>query len=156
MPFQALLHSYIALPDSTKASISGLQGQYYHDKTSADPSAEIELTSQELTTQAKEIDSVFPGHSPEVKISYCNSLIGRAKNLVQAHTTEGGNGIKLTREGFKDTVVWNPAKEKSDGMGDMEDGGWKKFVCVEPGYVDGWVELEEGESWEGKMILEVY
>lgn len=141
MPFQALLHNYIRVPSSSTSSIQGLKGLSYLDKTSSDKTQPKEFHSEILSTESKEIDSVFIGSSPDIKLSYKD---------------EKNGGINVTRIGFKDTTIWNPAKEKSDGMKDMQQDGWKEFVCVEPGHVRGWVELKKGESWTGSQTLEAF
>lgn len=65
------------------------------------------------------------------------------------------SGLKITRSNFPHTTIWNPGPEKSDSMKDMHPNGWRQFVCVEPGHVHGWVQLDQGQSWEASMKLQV-
>lgn len=46
-----------------------------------------------------------------------------------------------------DLVTWNPAAEKSGTMADMEEDGWKKFICLEPGHVKDFINIQPGQSW---------
>lgn len=50
--------------------------------------------------------------------------------------------------------LWNPGPEKGATIGDMEEGGAGRYVCLEPGQVGSYVELEAGQTWEGKVTLE--
>jgi len=63
-------------------------------------------------------------------------------------------GVEIKAKNFKDLVVWNPQDEGSK-LGDMEAEGWKKYVCVEPGYVKGFVNLEPQKHWIGQQVITV-
>lgn len=52
-------------------------------------------------------------------------------------------------------TVWNPHQAKSDAMADMEQGGWKRFVCIEPGHTS-FVKLGPKASWTGEQLLAVH
>ncbi len=43
--------------------------------------------------------------------------------------------------------MWNCAEEGNKGIDDLEEGGWKKYVCVEPGSVSGFEKLSKGSTW---------
>lgn len=45
-----------------------------------------------------------------------------------------------------DVVFWNPWIEKSLALNDLDNDAYLHFVCVEPGTVNEWVELESGKS----------
>lgn len=34
-------------------------------------------------------------------------------------------------------------------MADMEEDGWKKFICLEPGHIKDFATLSPGQSWTG-------
>jgi len=63
-------------------------------------------------------------------------------------------GLEIKAKNFKDLVVWNP-QEEGRKLADMEPDGWKKYVCVEPGYVRGFVNIEPLKYWAGHQILTV-
>lgn len=60
----------------------------------------------------------------------------------------GAGTLTLEQGGFPDAVVWNPGAADAAAMVDMEDGEYRKFVCIEPAMVDP-VSLEAGGVWRG-------
>ena len=37
--------------------------------------------------------------------------------------------------GFDDVVLWNIWEEGAKGMGDLGEGEWQKYICVEAGQI---------------------
>lgn len=149
MPFHALLHNYLLVPDSTKATVQGLNGATYVDKVLG--GKEAQLTTDNFTTDAQPIDRVHigkHGKSPrDVKLVYNASLL-------QDPLGRMGKGVGVTRsKELKDTVVWNCAEQGNKSIGDLEQGGWKKYVCVEPGSVHGFETLPKGSKWVAEQTL---
>ena len=70
---------------------------------------------------------------------------------------EGGDGrYEITRDMLSDVVVWNPWEEKAQSIADFgPDDGYKSMVCVEAGSVNGWLNLEGGDTWEGGQRIRV-
>ncbi|KAK4688875.1 glucose-6-phosphate 1-epimerase, partial [Tremellales sp. Uapishka_1] len=132
--FQALLHSYLAVPDIRKISIKGLDaGITYTDKTQN--MKEVKWDGGELKISA-ETDRVY-------------------KKVPSQHLEldDGeGSSLKIRFKGFEDAVTWNPS-EGGNNMADMEQDGYKRFVCVEPGYVSEFKTLKPGEEFLGQQIL---
>ncbi|KAH7883595.1 galactose mutarotase-like domain-containing protein [Phlebopus sp. FC_14] len=138
LEFQALLHNYIRAP-ANQVLVSPLQNNKYYDKT--EPTEEGR-TNAKLETRAgvdvrEFTDSVYEDATQEYKVTWPSG------------------GVEIKAKGFKDVVVWNPQKVAGSKMGDMEDGGWEKFVCVEPGYVRGFAEVEPGKTWIGQQVISV-
>lgn len=154
MPFQALLHNYFLVPDATKATIQGLKGLYYIDKVAG--GQEFQVDSDNFTLDAKPVDRVHVGRHKtapadekvrDVKLVYNASML-------QDPLGRMGKGIEIrTSESIRDRVVWNCAESGEKGLGDMEDGGWKKYVCVEPGAVRGFRTLKKGGTWTAEQTL---
>jgi len=132
--FTTLLHTYFLVPDIAKLAIHGLQGCSYADKT--DSSADLKKRDTETITITKENDAV---HADVTNNTFVVDF-GKGK--------ENG-GVKITKEGFKDVVVWNPYKTLSD----WNDDEYKKMVCVEVGNVARPVSLAAGETWQAGQIL---
>ena len=59
----------------------------------------------------------------------------------------------LAQEGFTDTVVWNPGREKAAAMPDLGEG-YRAMLCVEAAAVEPPVRLRPGERWEGVQAVE--
>jgi len=137
LEFQALFHNYIRAP-SSEVLIFPLQHQSYYDKTA--PNEEERSTLKEEFRAGVDVkrftDFVYENASQKYEVIW----------------PQGKIGIKATA--LKDVVVWNP-QETGSKIADMEDGGWERFVCVEPGYVRGFAKVGPGESWLGSQSLSV-
>lgn len=57
--------------------------------------------------------------------------------------------LRLTQRGFCDAVVWNPGAPDAAALADMEDGEYRRFVCVEPALIEP-VTLLPGAAWRGE------
>jgi glucose-6-phosphate 1-epimerase len=137
LPFQALFHNYIQAP-SDQALITPLTGLKYTDKTvSGEPGQNVLKTEERLAVDVRHhTDSVYEDAPQKYQITW------------------PGDGIEI-KTNLKDVVIWNPQVEAGSKIGDMEAGGWEKYVCVEPGHVRGFRELPAGESWIAQQVLTV-
>ncbi|THH05559.1 hypothetical protein EW145_g4700 [Phellinidium pouzarii] len=130
--FQALLHTYLRAPASS-VHIDGLLGLTYIDKTIAGTPKNIE--SRMVTDVQKFTDSVYE----------------RAPGKYNITWPEGG--VKVKAIGFEDVVIWNPGSVAGSNIGDMEEGGWERYVCIEPGYVSAFKTIQPGETWIGGQLI---
>ncbi|KAJ3791006.1 galactose mutarotase-like domain-containing protein [Lentinula aff. detonsa] len=135
LEFQALFHNYIRAPAS-EVLIHPLQNLKYLDKT----------------------DSVFQGLKTETRDGVdvrkmTDSVYEDAPQNYEV--TWPGGGLALRSVNLKDVVTWNPQAEAGSKIGDMEDGGWERYVCLEPGFVRGFERLEPGRTWIGQQVLSV-
>jgi len=137
LEFQALLHNYIRVP-ADEVKITPLKGLTYYDKTeSTDEGRAVpKIESREEVTVSEYTDSVYEDGSLDYNISWPHRI------------------LNLKVKNFKDIVIWNPQQEGRK-IGDMEPDGWKKYVCVEPGFVRGYVRLEPGQCWIGEQVLSI-
>jgi len=134
--FQALFHNYIKAP-SDQVLIYPLAGKSYYDKT-------------ESTEEARSLSKTEQRDGVDVK-KFTDFVYEDAGNNYQVRWPAGGIDIRTVA--LKDLVVWNPQAEVGKNIGDMEDAGWEKYVCVEPGYVRGFVRLHAGKSWLGLQVI---
>jgi len=137
LEFQALLHNYIRAP-ANELLISPLQALSYYDKT-------------ESTDELRSKPKVETRAGVDVK-KFTDFVYENAPGNYEITWPSGTIAIRAVN--FKDVVVWNP-QETGAKIGDMEEGGWEKYVCVEPGYVRGFVQLEPGKTWIGQQVLSV-
>jgi D-hexose-6-phosphate mutarotase len=114
--FEACLHSYFAVSDSSAVSITGLKGQTYLDKVE-------NFTQKTETSEAlrisSEVDRVFLDATGPVEI-----LDPKLRR-----------NIRIEKTGAASTVVWNPWMAKAQQMPDFGNEEYKQMVCVESGNV---------------------
>ncbi len=130
--FTVALHGYFAVDDIANARVHGLQGRDCLDATdNMRPGRE----DRAWMPIEGEVDLVFHAVDGELAIS------------------DGRKRIVIEREGFPDVVVWNPGEEKAAALADLEPGGWRRMLCVEPACIAHPVRLAPGERWKGVQRL---
>lgn len=135
MPFHALFHTYLGLPSAT-AKASGLKGIGYNDKVAG---KFVSSNDTEQQGWSEEIDRVYQGGAPTVTIDANDD--SEAKIILQRSKT------------IPDTTLWNPGQAADSDMGDLHKGGWREFVCAEPGHVASFAWLEKGKEWIATQSL---
>lgn len=115
-------------------TVSPLAGLSYIDKVSGKTDA---VEDRNEVTVTKFTDSVYKSASGEYRVRWAG----------------GSAGIDIKTTGFGDVVVWNPQAEAGSKIADMEDGGWERYVCVEPGIASYWNELAPEETWIGTQTF---
>jgi len=140
---QALLHTYLSTAphSSTTVSITPLTGLSYFDKVAGQDKVE----DREKVDVKAFTDSIYKGAGADFRADGGKYEVRWGPN--------GETGVNVRANGFGDVVVWNPREEAGSKLGDMEDGGWDRFVCVEPGIASYWGELAPGEKWIGQQVL---
>ena len=132
--FASALHTYLGVDDIFKTTVTGLQG----------------LTFRDANTMAE--------HLEEPASIHFGQEVDRLYYEAQPRTIllkDGSRSLAIRATGFPDAVVWNPGQEKSDKMGDMEAGGWHRFVCVEAAAAHHRISLSGGAHWVGTQVLEL-
>ncbi|KAI7861876.1 galactose mutarotase-like domain-containing protein [Spinellus fusiger] len=132
--FNALLHTYLLVPDVTQVAVHGLVGCPYIDKVA---NGEKALESREAVTIEGEVDRVYSNVPDHLSVKI------------------GEGGINIEKINLKDTVVWNPWIEKAKNLADFGDEEYPEMICVEVGAVADWVKLAGGQTWTGGQILTV-
>jgi len=135
--FEEALHTYLRVGDATHASITGLEGVSYLDKTDGFRRKTLGGEPFRLTA---ETDRVF--------------LDTRGPHAVADPAL--GRRLVVEKRASGNTVVWNPWREKSAAMADLGDGQWRSMLCVETANVgDGAVTLAPGARHSMEMMLRV-
>ncbi|EIN13736.1 galactose mutarotase-like protein [Punctularia strigosozonata HHB-11173 SS5] len=136
LEFQALFHNYIAAP-ANDALIFPLTDKSYFDKTdtSLEGKNALKTETRAGVDVTKFTDSVYEDAGGKYEVKW------------------PGGGVQV-KTNLKDVVVWNP-QETGASIGDMEDGGWLRYVCVEPGHVRGFVSVDPGKEWIGQQVISV-
>jgi glucose-6-phosphate 1-epimerase len=73
---------------------------------------------------------------------------------IEVEVDDGRRRLRVSREGFRDTVVWNPGPETSGRFPDLAPDDHARFVCVEAAEVRP-VEVAPGAVWRGRQSLRV-
>ncbi len=129
--FTSALHTYFAIPDITKTSVSGLKSKQYIDKMK---NAEKFIEDSSSLFISEEVDRIY--------IDAPNSV-----------TLHADRDIKIEKMGFPDIVVWNPWITKSINMPDFGDEEYKNMICIETGAMAKPTSLLPGEIWDGSCLL---
>jgi len=128
LTYEEALHTYFSIADIHQASVSGLEGTTYIDKTDGFKRKKL---SNEPVRVAKETDQV-----------HLNT-----KTSCVVHDPVWKRRIIVEKSGSNSTVVWNPWIEKTKGMSDMAPDDWKEMICVETSNAaDDAVQLPPGAS----------
>ncbi|KAI4110158.1 MAG: hypothetical protein L6R37_000051 [Teloschistes peruensis] len=135
--FQILFHSYLAVNDISKTTISGLEKAAFKDKTQG--GKQMEPAGKAISIES-ETDRVYTV-APEQAITVLE---------------QGSKRYEVEGDMLSDVVVWNPWIEKAKSMADFgPEEGYKKMVCVEAGSVSSWNTLEAGDTWEGGQRIKM-
>ena len=104
-------HSYFRVRDIEKAVLYGFDGQPYADAASS-MGAMVQSGAIALCC---ETDRIYTHHEGT------------------ANLEDGGIGRRtiVKKSGSDASVVWNPWSSKAASMADLEEGEWRRFVCVE-------------------------
>jgi glucose-6-phosphate 1-epimerase len=108
------LHTYYAISDIGKVSVLGLDKLNYIDRVGP------------ATMRTQEGDVTITAETDRVYLTAGDVTIADAGT---------GRKIALSRTGNPDTVVWNCWEEKSKAIGDIGEGNYRKYICVEAGSV---------------------
>jgi len=129
--FTTALHTYFNVDAVDSASVTGLTGLKYLDKTL--PGVPTLTEDRDEVSLSGWTDRVYLGPCPPVTV---RGVAGGSLCLISAN--------------LPDTVVWNPWKEKAEGMSDLGGEAWSGFLCVEAGQCVAPVELGPAKSWIAK------
>lgn len=132
--FTPALHSYLAVRDVRQASVSGLYGIPYIDKTAG--------------------QAVFVDHSEKVTISReTDRIYTDAPSRVELVDAAAERRLEIAASGFTDIVVWNPWANLARGIADMKPDDYLRFICVEAARAVTPFSLAPGQTWQGSQKL---
>lgn len=108
--FSGALHTYLTVGDIEQAKTTGM-GPEYIDSLKG---GEI-CQGGDVLQLADTIDRVYTQPAQEIIVE--DPALNRS--------------IVINNHGHNSAVLWNPWAEGAKGMGDMQDDGYKTFLCVE-------------------------
>ncbi|MEY4258230.1 MAG: putative glucose-6-phosphate 1-epimerase [Pseudomonadota bacterium] len=130
LAFSGALHTYLAVPDVTQATLQGLGGQPEWDSLTNTPAQ-----AADTIRFAAEFDRVYEAAPDPLTL---NQTLHISQSPSWAHT-----------------VVWNPAQDLCKRLADMPDDGWRHMLCVEAAQVFTPITLPAGGRWTGWQRLQV-
>jgi glucose-6-phosphate 1-epimerase len=122
--FAAALHSYYLIDELERTTLEGLGATQYTDAGQVGTRDEAPLRL---------------GDNPD-------RIYGPAPSELTLR--DGAGALRLEQEGFPEVVVWNPGLAGTAALADLDDGEYRRFVCVEPARVDP-RPLAAGAAWRG-------
>jgi glucose-6-phosphate 1-epimerase len=132
--FTAALHTYFRTSDISTATLTGLRGIEYLDFLK-DRARFLEARSG--------ISFVEP-----IDRAYSNS-----PDTLLLSSPADGVRFRITKEGFQDSVVWNPWIEGNQAITDLGPNEYRNMVCVESGNVLSPVTVEpRGVHISGQVL----
>jgi len=132
--FEEALHTYNRVADVANVRVQGLDTVHFLDNTESNTAkvqhGDVKIASATdnafLGTQNK-VDLIDPGLRRHIRLEKANSLT---------------------------TVVWNPWREGGARLGDLGDGEWTQFLCVEVSNIlAASVSLAPGEEHKMTAVL---
>ena len=128
LAFSGALHTYLAVPDLTQATLQGLG-----DQPEWDSLTDTHAQAADTIRFAAEFDRVYEaGPRP--------MTLNQALHISQSPS-------------WANTVVWNPAQDLCKRLADMPEDGWRHMLCVEAAQVYEPIYVPAGERWEGWQRL---
>lgn len=134
--FTVALHTYFAVGDIAHATVEGLRGASYLD--SLDGRRE-KVDECEAVAFAKEVDRIYR-NTPDV---------------LTVRDDANDRSIVVQKTNLPDAVVWNPWVDKCAKTGDLGDGDYKSFLCVEAAATSTPVVVRPGAEWTCGQVLRV-
>ena len=131
--FSTALHTYLRVDDILNTRLLGLQNVCYQD-----------ATDHCVVKTQQEAQLAIPGEVDRVYMAPPASL-----QLVEP----GHAPLRISQQGFSDTVVWNPGPDKARSLPDMPDQDWRHMLCVEAACAAAPVTLAAGATWQGSQRL---
>ena len=140
---QCLLHTYYAVPSIAKTAVVGMRNHTGVESVTTGKRREF-VEAEEKIVFSGETDVKFSKVANPVEIE-------AEDRKIHVEIESSLNG----RENCPDCVVWNAWIDKCHSIGDMEDDDYKRYVCVEPGCVNGFKTVEAHQTLGLKQTIHV-
>ncbi|CAM9171816.1 unnamed protein product [Ectocarpus fasciculatus] len=139
--FQALLHTYLTLPEIEGAKVQGFQNVQYIDQLENNESFTDERPQADFT---REVDRIYTGEIGNVGVVGGTTVTNSCEK-----TAPGAAEVCVP----VDVVLWNPWIAKAKSLGDFGDEEYHKMVCIEPGIVSKFHSITPGETFSLKQVI---
>lgn len=142
LTFGFAFHSYFGVHDITKARLSGFDEAEWLD----DLQDRKKCAPQAIHDIHEEVDRIYLNqdqHAVSVTTASSTAAGGAPKTL----TIVGSN--------LTEAVLWNPWVDKTRGMSDMPEDGYRRFVCVEHGRIIEKPTIQPGGEFTGTQTITI-
>jgi glucose-6-phosphate 1-epimerase len=112
--FEEALHTYLAVDDVERITVTGLEGAPFLDETEA---------------FARRRD----GAAPLVVRGEVDRIYDETRATCVVHDPVARRRLEIAKTGSEATVVWNPGAARA--LPDLGGDEWPRFLCVESGNV---------------------
>jgi len=130
------LHSYFNVSDVDNVSVQGLEGLHYLDK----------LEGFRRKQQHGPLN--ITGETDRIYLDSVGECLIEDSGFRRT--------IRITKEGSRSSVVWNPWQEVGERMGDLGDDGYRTMLCVESANAaDNLLQLAPGEVHSLKVNYQI-
>lgn len=109
--FEEALHTYYAVADVRRTTVTGLEGTSYLDKTA------------NLQSKPQVGELTVTGPTDRVYLNTSATCV--------LHDGSGKRRITVAKSNSNTTVVWNPWESGARKLSDMDPSEWHEFLCVE-------------------------
>jgi len=130
--FTAALHTYLRVDAIEAVRLCGLRGLRYRDSARGGSEA---VEAQDALRIEGEVDRIYFDTPSTLEL------------------TEDSGRLRIESSGFRDTVVWNPGAARAAAFTDLDEDGWRRFLCVESAAIGAPPRLEPGRRWSGMQKL---
>lgn len=135
--FEEALHTYYAVADAQKVSIDGLGGTEFIDK----------------------VDDFKRKRQPEGPLRFEGRTDRPYLNTTATcvlHDPAGGRKLVVAKSGSNSTVVWNPWREFTANMADMQPDAWLHMTAIETANVaDNAITLPAGATHSMRVEVSI-
>ena len=132
--FEEALHTYNRVADVANVRLQGLDAMHFLDNTDSN----TEKVQRGDVTIASATDNAFL----------------RTQSDIDLIDPELRRHIRLMKTNSSTTVVWNPWHDGGARLGDLDDGEWTRFLCVEASNIlAASVSLAPGEKHQMTAVL---
>ncbi|CAE6486642.1 glucose-6-phosphate 1-epimerase [Nitrosomonas nitrosa] len=104
-------HTYFGVGDIHQTSVSGLEGKSYIDKVDG---GQQKIQSGAVTINT-EVDRIY--------LDVANELV--------IHDAARKRNVRITSQGSRSAVIWNPWAKIASEMADLQDDDYLRLLCVE-------------------------
>jgi glucose-6-phosphate 1-epimerase len=132
LSFTAALHTYLRVNHLDAVRLRGLERLRYQDA--------VNKTEQ-----------IEAGEPIAIRGEFDRVYYYSARRLT---LNDASRHILIHSQGFPDVVVWNPGPQRCAELADMHPLGYQQMLCVESAAIGNAVQLQPGESWIGRQLIE--